>query len=686
VSPGPRPNARPGAIREGHEPAGTSLRALARLSEGDRQPPAYFAEFLGRALALLDGVAGAVWLVTAPGRLQLVHQVNGRHVGLGLMGQDQEPHHERLADALRCGRVVCLAPQTGSGNPTPYTLLGAPVRVDSQVVGLVEVWQPAGPRGATGRPLRLLRRLAECASLYLRERQRRQALGQQELWRRLDSFAQRAHGSLNPAEVAYLLAAEGRRLLPSDRLSVALRRGRGVRVEAVSGVEKVDRRSALVRLMRTLCERVLRWGEVVIYTGTRDESLPPALLEALDAYLAHSNSTLLVVLPVREPREADACRPPRTALLAECFGPGVSADQLIGRLEAIARPAATALYNAAEFRGIPLRWLWRPLGWLREGMGGAARVGLAAAVVAVAAVAAALAWVPYPLKVDAAGQLLPQERRWVYAPVEGQIIRFEEGIRPGTAVVENQSLVQLYDVQLEMKLVQLANEIATAREEIAGLARQQASAPSEADRLRLSAERKQKEYLRDRKLMESRALRDRTHADEARPGYFWLRSPLDGIVLNWDFREKLVNRFVKPSEPLLRIGDPERPWEVELKIPQKYMAQILRAFTAAGPGHDLDVDLLLASAPTRVFRGKLARDRLAAEAVPDPDGGDPGAVVLASVRVEGPDLAEADVIPYDLLVTGTEVHSKVRCGDHPLGYSLFWGLWEFFCEKVVFFF
>jgi len=28
----------------------------------------------------------------------------------------------------------------------------------------------------------------------------------------------------------------------------------------------------------------------------------------------------------------------------------------------------------------------------------------------------------------------------------------------------------------------------------------------------------------------------------------------------------------------------------------------------------------------------------------------------------------------------------VKCGDHALGYALFHGVWEWFYEKVVFFF
>ena len=31
-------------------------------------------------------------------------------------------------------------------------------------------------------------------------------------------------------------------------------------------------------------------------------------------------------------------------------------------------------------------------------------------------------------------------------------------------------------------------------------------------------------------------------------------------------------------------------------------------------------------------------------------------------------------------------NTRVRCGNRAMGYSLFYGIWEFFYEKVVFFF
>jgi hypothetical protein len=44
----------------------------------------------------------------------------------------------------------------------------------------------------------------------------------------------------------------------------------------------------------------------------------------------------------------------------------------------------------------------------------------------------------------------------------------------------------------------------------------------------------------------------------------------------------------------------------------------------------------------------------------------------------------ADRVPLDRRTTGIEVITKVRCGNAKLGYTLFYGVWEFLCEKILF--
>src|SRR5206468_1647260 len=109
------------------------------------------------------------------------------------------------------------------------------------------------------------------------------------------------------------------------------------------------------------------------------------------------------------------------------------------------------------------------------------------------------------------------------------------------------------------------------------------------------------------KFAELNAIKDRVHAVPGmKAGYFYITSPIDGRVLNQSFREEMTNKSVKPNEPVLRVGEKEGSWEIELKIPQKHIGQILRAFDY-NKTDVLDVDVILKSMPTRTYKGILLR-------------------------------------------------------------------------------
>jgi hypothetical protein len=437
--------------------------------------------------------------------------------------------------------------------------------------------------------------------------------------------------------------------------------------------------------MASLMDKVLVWGEKLTYQGTKDDSLPPGVLKALDAYLAESNSKLLVVLPLKDEREKESKKPPRSAIMMECFDPQASPEQLIARLEVVGRHATSALYNAYEHRRIPMRFVWAPLAKVQEGLGGKTRAIILGVAAGLVALAAAMVFVPYPLKMDAKGQLLPRDRNYIFSPVEAKIEEFK--VEPGQDVAVNDPLVVMHDHQLEQKMVQIEGEMLGAQKD-ADAGRAQLQAAREEDKLRISAEIQAKENTRDLKHKELEAIGRRVNAVPGRPGFFLLSSPIEGTVLNGSFREELTNRTVKTNEPVLRVGNKTKRWEIEIKIPQKHIGQVLQAFEAK-PKEDLDVDLVLRSTPTRTYRGKLARKDVGGEATPNRDeNNEAEPVVVAYVRIDGDDIPEDRRLPRgdNLLVTGTEVLAKVRCGNHALGYSLFYGVWEFLYEKVVFFF
>ncbi|HEV3443624.1 MAG TPA: hypothetical protein VG099_03220 [Gemmataceae bacterium] len=698
MSPGPNPQIDLNLLEETRKRINAIVGQIARDSESDMPPSDYYGQFLQRVLDAVAAPAGAVWIRTPQGHLQLQYQVKMHLVGLDKSDSDRQTHDELLRMTAQVGRPQMVPPHSGTGatedgkpapgNPTDYMILIAPIMVDKQVAGLIEIWQDAdrNPQAQEGF-LRFITQMAGLASTYTRNHQLRQMVGQQTLWTQLEAFARQIHASLNPMEVGYVIANEGRRLVECDRVSVAMRRGRKAHVEAVSGADVVEKRSNLVRLMAKLFDSVLRWGEKLIYQGTKDDSLPPAVLHALDNYLAESNSKLLVILPLKDDRESESKKPPRSGLMMECFDPAASPEQLIARLEVVGRHATSALYNAYEYRRIPMRFIWRPLAKVQDGLGGKAKAIMFGVLAAVALLVAALVFIPYPLKMEAKGQLLPTERRYAYTPREAQVVEFRVG--PGQQVTALEPLAVMYDTDLHKQMISLQYEVEGAAKEVRGLADQIAKANNPQDIMSYSGQKISKENVQKAKQAELSAIRDRMHAMPDSPGYFWLVSPVSGTVLTPNFREEMQHRTFKPNEQILRIGDKDGSWEIELKIPQKHIGQILQAFKGDDPDEELDVDLILRSAPTRTFRAKLRRSKIGGEATPNrDDNNEAEPVVLAYVRIDGPGIDPGKSLAghKNLLVTGTEVVAKVRCGDHAMGYSLFYGVWEFIYEKVVFFF
>jgi hypothetical protein len=710
VSAGPDPNVN--LIEETRKQINRLFEEVARLCEADLPPAEFYGEFLKRVLTALAAPAGAVWIRTPQGNLQLQFQINMREVGLDASEEGRQSHDELLRQAVMQPKPIYLPPRSsagpaqpgaqGPGNPTDYLLLLVPVLVDNQVAGLLEVWQaPDRHPNAIRGFLEFMMRMAELATRYQRNYMLRQMVGQQQLWVQLETFARQIHGSLNPVECSYLIANEGRRLVECDRVSIGIRYGRRkVTVEAISGADVVEKRSNLVQLMRKLFEAVIKWGEKLVFTGTKDDTLPPDVYAALDAYLAESNSKLLVVLPLKDERESESKKPARSALLMECFEPNTSPEQLFARLEVIGRHATPAVYNAVEHRRIPFRFVWLPLAKVQEGLGGKAKAIIFAVAAGVLALVAAMILVPYPLKLTADGKLVPEVRRWVYSPVDGAQVK-EILAAEGRKIAGDQPLLRMADYHLGEQVTKIQGEIAASIKAIQSDEKQlQAFGMPAGEKARVEADR-QKEIVNVRyKQIELENLLKNLKLVPGRPGEFYLNAPKfpddlpnrasrQWTVLNTDYREMLNDRVVKPSDPLLRLGDKEGNWEVEMKIPQKYVGQILWAFEK-NPGQDLDVDILVRSEPTRIYKGKLSRSKLDYGAVPNKDEmNEQEPIVTAYVRLTGDDIPEAYSLPKQvpyLLVSDTEIRAKVRCGNHPMGYSLLYGVWEFFYEKVVFFF
>jgi hypothetical protein len=717
VSAVPDPRTEAQVLEQQRRRLSQKLDSIARLCEASVQPHAFYGELLKQLLESLAATAGVVWARTQQGNLQQQFAIGLKDVGLEAE-EVKKAHEELLRHYAAQPQPMHLPPRArvgpqedgkpAAGNLTDYQLLIVPIKHNDQLGGIIEVWIAANrPTSAVPGFTQFMSLMADLAARYQRNQMIGQLTGQQALWTQIEGFARQIHRSLNPTEVGFEVANGARRLVECDRVSVAIRTGRKTQIEAVSGVDVVERRSNQVRLMRRLSDAVLTWGEKLVFQGIKDDSLPPKVYAALDAFLGECPSQLLVIQPLHEEpkneqekdKNKDKPRPKaRAALVMECFEAPPEPAQTIGRLEVVSRHATTALLNAVEYRRVPMRFLWMPLAKVQEGLGGKARAWTVFAVVLLSLLGASMVFLPYPLKMEASGHLYPAVRRNVCPPEEGVLLRFN--VDEGEQLLEHRPLALMFDSKVRTKMETLQAEADSAGTE-AREAEVQAQKPetSATEKPTLLARAQIKRAEQTTKQQELQALITRIGARRDRPGDFTIPAPQftpeearrvrrkEWTVLTGNFKEKL-GLMVRPSEPIIRLGAKEGPWELELKIPQKNIGQILMAFDRLPEGEDeLDVDFVLQSRTTRLFKGKLHRDRIAGEALPQKDDNDESEpVVLAYVRISGKGIDPDDRLPRSLLLSDTGVKAKIRCGDEAMGYSLFYGVWEFFFEKVVFFF
>jgi hypothetical protein len=551
--------------------------------------------------------------------------------------------------------------------------------------------------------------MAGYASQYNHFITARAGSGSERTFTQIEAFARQIHGTMNPTEVAYHVANEGRKLIECDRLCVGIRHARHkVTVEAVSGADVVEKASTHVRRLRWLMEAVLKWGEPLTFKGSKDSGLPPDVAHALDEYLNESQPKLLIVQPIRDEREKDNHKPARSVLVLESFNPPEQTDPIVQRLEVIGKHAAPALYNAAEMKRVPLKFLWWPLAKLQEGIGGKSRFYMISGAVAVAILIAVMIFVPYTLRMEAKGQMLPVYINQIYPPREG-IVR-EILVKPGQRINQEAAAVSLYSSDLEKDYLQAQDKFNSANSSIIVLDRilgeLGSSEQSRSDRVKYLTDLETAKTSRESAQAEMKALGKQYNfvPQRDRPGHFKALAPVfneklalpDGLwtVLNDDRRESLLGRSMRPHEELIRVGNLEGAWQVEMKIPQRNIGQIMRAFTEPdlhkvdGKGRKyLDVDVLLSSQGETSYGGRLYRDDISAQAVPNKNEHDENEpVVTAYVKLNLDDFTADEMIPVEQFVTGLEVRARIRCGKHALGYSMFHGVWEWFYEKVVFFF
>jgi multidrug efflux pump subunit AcrA (membrane-fusion protein) len=661
---------------------------IADLAESDIQPAEFHSEFLTRAVAAVAASGGALWLLDGRGGIRLQHQLEFGRTGLLDGRVRSQPHDALLGCMLQASQAQIIPPGASvegmpqAGNPTGFALIMAPLLVDKQPVGLVEILMDPTRRAATQKStLRFVSDLCDLAAQYLKNRQMRQMVSQQKLWNQLEGFAHVIHASLDLKEACYAVANDGKRLVACDRLSVVLKIGGRTMVEAVSGQEIVEQRANLIREMTKLAKAVILSGEDLVYTGSI-EGFPPDIRDALELYVDESGAKAVIITLLHKP-ESDPGKEkvPFGCLIAEQIGDEVAPTDAHARTEVVSRHASTALWNASEHNKIFMLPVLKAMGSPWRFFRGRTLAKIGAVVAGILFVILALTFVPWELTIEGKGSLLPEARSKIYAPYTGLIAKTV--VEHGDKVGKDQVLLELESKDLEKELQKLISEFDEARNKIIFLNSQISRSQSKPDeRTQMQGELAQNEVKVDSAKKQIDLIKEQLQMLE-------VRSPIDGIVTNpYQVKKDLLNRPVEVGQELMEVAADDGEWVLEVEVPDDDMGPVLIAKAklekeiAAGkrpPDAKLEAYFVVATESEHRYHGTVERIAAKAETVEGKH--------VVKVTVKFPKEVQKEFLsrdPNKKLRPGAEVRARIQCGDARLAYVLFRDVVQVWYETVLF--
>ncbi len=661
------------------------VQEVHQLAQKDCNVDEFYEGFLTRIVTALASVGGAIWLRDPSSKsIQLQCHVNLKQTSLNDNAQAQQTHGKLIQRLCESGEPSLVPPGTGSesantgGNPTDHLLVVGPIQVDGDVVGLLEIFQRPGAGPSTQRGyLRFVLQMCEVASEYQSNLRLRSFQEQQKMWTQLERFVQLIHRKLDINDTVYAIANEGRRLIECDRVSVATMQGNRCVVKSVSGLDAIERRSEQVKTLGRLATAVVQSKTPLWYDGD-NSSLPPRLEKRVNEHVEKSHARMFAVIPLLdvppvpldgdpfERAQASGGEKPIGAMIIEQLNESSIPSLLKERVEVVATHAQTALANSIDHQSIFLMPLWKAIGKSAQQFRGSRLIRSATILGVLAAVIGFLCLFPYPFSLGSRGSLVPESRQEIYAQLDGILTDIKVSNTGDSVVEKDQLLATMASSTLELQIGDVQGRIAQAISErrisesgktTGNDADERAAYAFQFERASQTIANLEKELavkLRDRELLK-------------------VRAPIAGQIVNWQVRQNLLRRPVRFGQHLMTVVPPDTQWLIELEMPERRLAHLSRAMKDSD--ELLTVTFALLSWPGKEFEGELISVDQKLDVYSDEGN-------AALVRVRFPN----EVIPQELLRSGTRVTGKVHCGTQSIGYAMFYELIETVKSKWQFWF
>ncbi|MFM8216235.1 MAG: efflux RND transporter periplasmic adaptor subunit, partial [Pirellula sp.] len=665
----------------------TLVNEVAELSKSDVGAAEFYPAVLQKVVNALAARGGAVWLLDGENGLRLAHHIDISPNLIDANNNEAISHGRLLGRLIQKGTPELVPPfsaseQTGEANPTPFLLVTSPLASPKGPVGLLEVFQRAQtPPEAQVGYLKFVKHITDLVGDWLKGHTLQQVSNRQELWQQSDQFARLVHENLDLKDTAFTIANEGRRLIDCDRVSVAILKGGKAKVVAISGQDSIENRSNNVQALNNLATRVIKSGEPLWYDGST-EDLPAQLAEAIEDYVDLSHGRTVTVLPIRQPErklegdvlaernetnEARVRRDIIGALIVEQIETQLSRQTLEGRVDLVYEHACRAISNSLNHSNILFMPLWRFLDRCLWMFRGSALPKTASILGLLAAGLLSMFLIPMDFDLQGNGKLKPTVERQVFAHADGEVEAVL--VKHGQEVKKDQTLVKLKNNELEQQIQTTRGQYKQSLQQAYGLKRQLDSATTltEAERIRVQQDYNQAEQEAFNRQAELNLLVERQSKLER-------LSPIDGLVTTWDVEKVLTARPVVTGQVLMTVADPDKPWEVEVMMPEKRMRYLDGAFandrvvkTDDKGEKYLEVEIILMTKPDTKYYGKLYQPAVGQRAELDPED---GAVVRLRCVPNDKALLEISKRP------GARVMADVKCGKRSVAFVVFYEVIE----------
>lgn len=664
------------------------VNEIAQLAKSGATPDEFYSGLLTRIITALAAAGGAIWLLDENGKLRLQYQVNAEQNLLNQENEDGVKHHRLIERVARSGQSILVPPFSGTtdgegeSNPTRYLLVLGSLQHDERQDGLIEVFQRPDTAPDTQKGyLRFVQQMCDLAAEWLRGQTLRTLGDRQTLWQQADAFARATHESLDLKETAYIVANDGRRLIGCDRVSVAIKKGRKCRVQAISGQDTIENRSNIVAALNQLATRVVAAGEPLWHDGST-EDLPPQIEEALEDYVDQSYGRNVAVLPLREPErrlgvnsdqgaagEIDRDNAHRGevigALIVEQIESAIPTEIFKARCDLVYEHGTRAIANSLAHSNLFLMPLWRALGrasWILRARTLPKTIGVVSLLIVVIL---GLIFIEKDFNLEAEGTLVPIQRREVFAPIDGEVLHVL--VDHDDPVEEGDLLVSMINRDLEIQLTEVVGQISTNRVEerrVQGQLRLRDIELSERRALEAEQIKLETEY---------QVLRKKEQLYLERMSELEVRSPIKGNVVSWDVEKTLHSRPIITGQVLVEIADLNQPLVLEVELPEKREGHLDRYIKDQSLQKDdqLEVSYILATDPDVPLEAKLALDSVSMRADADEEH---GAIIKMRAIPAQDTLRELQPRP------GAKVIAKIYCGRRSSGFVFFHEIYEWCCK------